>query len=664
MTWRDVLLKAIDPTFAPLLTIADPHGLFRDTEVHLEITRRGYTILPYDDPIVFRVAYEEYLAADDGMPPLLVMLWGPTRTLKHLPADVLARSVQRQISLSELFPRLHIPYLVELDFVRLDRLWAVYGQQRGPLLSLDDTATAILQTGYAISLTALQTSADALNVLLHIHFAPQPLPAFLLQVILHQLESLPDLASWPVQHILHDRAAFDAFLARAWPRFLHERGHLTIPSAEVPGLKESAANYDTAPLLPFDDPHIWPAIDTLFLSGRLQPLAIPAGSSIQQCYAIGVKQPDAGYATVQRDHLMAQLHEQCPTTEAHATDWLALAPLIGTLMRWTITNPTDQSARAMLEQLQTLFTTWMQHRYAALRTMAPLPRPVLVSHLPHLLAQERMHDQRRIALLVLDGLALDQWLVLRDSWAEQGRDFVWDERALFAWVPTLTAISRQALFAGAPPQQFAASLNQLNQTDHEAAYWRRFWSDHQLHRQSVAYLKGLHGLEPHNGATELARVDDLLSNPHIQVIGLVVDAVDRIAHGMQQGEAGMLQQVGQWAAQGWCAELIIRLRDAGFQVIVTADHGNTAACGIGRVQDGILAEERGQRARIYANTTLRDRALASHPDLSPWDRSGLPSSLSVLLAPSGQAFAPAGHVIVTHGGIDMREVLVPWCVLQ
>jgi hypothetical protein len=126
----------------------------------------------------------------------------------------------------------------------------------------------------------------------------------------------------------------------------------------------------------------------------------------------------------------------------------------------------------------------------------------------------------------------------------------------------------------------------------------------------------------------------------------------------------MLQQVAQWAQNGWCAEVITQVRDAGFQVTLTADHGNMAARGIGRIQDGILAEERGQRARIYADTVLRDRVIADNPELIAWHGAGLPADRAVVLAPTEQAFVPAGQVIVTHGGSDLREVLVPWCVLQ
>ena len=60
-----------------------------------------------------------------------------------------------------------------------------------------------------------------------------------------------------------------------------------------------------------------------------------------------------------------------------------------------------------------------------------------------------------------------------------------DEGALFAWVPTLTSVSRQSIFAGEPPFYFSASLAT---THKEEAHWRRFWEDRDASRAEVAYI--------------------------------------------------------------------------------------------------------------------------------------------------------------------------------
>ena len=72
------------------------------------------------------------------------------------------------------------------------------------------------------------------------------------------------------------------------------------------------------------------------------------------------------------------------------------------------------------------------------------PRPVMVHHVPRFLADRFVPTSKggdtKQALVVVDGLALDQWISLRDS-LRSACDC--EESAVFAWVPTLTSISRQ-----------------------------------------------------------------------------------------------------------------------------------------------------------------------------------------------------------------------------
>ena len=82
-------------------------------------------------------------------------------------------------------------------------------------------------------------------------------------------------------------------------------------------------------------------------------------------------------------------------------------------------------------------------------------------------------------------------------------------------------------------------------------------------------------------------------------MGLVVDAVDKIMHGMALGQSGMHNQVRQWAGQGFLAALLDLLIDNGFAVFLTSDHGNIETTGCGRPREGAAADLRGERVRVY-----------------------------------------------------------------
>lgn len=655
MSWREHILAGFDSTVAPLMLVADPDGLFHDEKLAVELSRREYTLLPYDDPVVFRLAYEADIAR-----PIIVVVWEPGKALTELPYDLLTRGVQRPVGLAELFPRLHIPVLKGLQSSDLDRLWEAYGQRRGTMLGAQTTAASVLQLCFGILLDALQTPADALTALLSIHTAGRVVPPALADMIEQQIARIPDLGAWPVHDLIHIRSALERFLDRAWPRFLVEGGHITPPPRETRQLDELCGSYHLVPALPFDDPRVWPMVDTLFLAGRLKRLRLEPGWHVAEPYAIGTAIQSRQAARLDRD-LTQHLIERLPTPDAAAGDWLSIAPLLGELLLLASQGTTAPEIGATVEEVRRVFAAWVRQRYGTLLHTAPLPRPRLVSHIAHWMAMERERGARRQALIVMDGLALDQWVMLRNVWEAEGREFNWDQQALFAWLPTLTAISRQAIFAGQQPRYFSGSLDR---TDREEAHWRRFWGEHGLEAGAVAYMKGLHGLDQARLGDELRQVEQLIDTPGIQVVGLVVDTVDQIAHGMRQGEAGMLRQVQQWAETGWFAQLIEQLRSAGYRVNLTADHGNVEARGAGRPADGVLAEERGLRARIYSDPGLRDRTATHYPDSLPWDEHGLPTGVSALLAASGQAFVSQGELVVAHGGADVRELIVPWCILR
>lgn len=224
------------------------------------------------------------------------------------------------------------------------------------------------------------------------------------------------------------------------------------------------------------------------------------------------------------------------------------------------------------------------------------------------------------------------------------------EEAVFAWVPTLTSVSRQASFAGKPPFLCPGSLFT---TDREPNFWKTFWQDQGLSPHEVSYLKGL-------GSGPLGPVEEVASQPRVRVLGLVVDIVDRIMHGMELGAAGMHGQVRQWVREEYLADLFALLMANGFEVHLTSDHGNIEARGIGKPAEGAIAELRGERARIYSDAALRRRIRGQFPHTLEWPSIGLPEDFQPLLAQGRDAFVVSGQRIVGHGSISLEEVIVPY----
>ena len=85
------------------------------------------------------------------------------------------------------------------------------------------------------------------------------------------------------------------------------------------------------------------------------------------------------------------------------------------------------------------------------------------------------------------------------------------------------------------------------------------------------------------------------------------------------------------------------------------------ATGFGYPSEGLLAQTRGKRARIYKDQLVALRIQNGFTNTILWDNDGiLPDQMTVLLPAGRDAFAPSGEVVVTHGGISIEEAIVPF----
>ncbi len=294
------------------------------------------------------------------------------------------------------------------------------------------------------------------------------------------------------------------------------------------------------------------------------------------------------------------------------------------------------------------FLAWVQERYGGLHNLSST---AMVHHVPRLMAR-RMGDVEvgKAAFVVVDGLSLVQWIPLRDALMQRASALRFEESAIFAWAPTITPVSRQAIFAANAPTSFPTSIGT---TSKEKALWERFWVDSVgLDSREVVYANL-------SGDGDAREIEGYISH-RTKVAGIIVQKVDRIMHGMELGERGMQGQVRQWAEEGYLASLISHLAERGFEVYLTSDHGNVEARGIGSPTEGAVADVRGERVRVYSDPEQRSRVAAEFPGSLEWSGSGLPKDYLPLLAPGRTAFVVKNRRIVGHGGISLEELAVPF----
>ena len=125
-SWRAAILKEFAPHVAGLMLASDPDGLLREERILKEIAERGFEVMPFDDHVAFRFAYESRYRSrwDRGeLTDLVVVLRAGVSHLQELPNDLLQKGRQVSFTLGDLFPNLSHQVVDALERSDLDALY-------------------------------------------------------------------------------------------------------------------------------------------------------------------------------------------------------------------------------------------------------------------------------------------------------------------------------------------------------------------------------------------------------------------------------------------------------------------------------------------------------------------------------------------------------------
>ena len=647
--WRDVILSDFIPNVSKLTLVADPDNLLTEEKLALELKNRGFDLIEFHDAVEFRYAYETQYRSmwDQGKhTDLVVILRLDNSELESLPYDLLQFGRKLAFNLGAIFPNLSYPVIEKIDRSLLDILFIA--QTKSPPDRLGDNATKdfILRYVFGIAPELIATDVDLLRSLLRLHYNNTQLPLILSERFVSVLLGRGSFNGWPLEDIVPDDKAFFRFLQERWPLFLKK---LREKDSSNYGFRETGPDD-----IPFDHQDIRVYIDNLFVEGKLSPIeakdiAVDKNSWVRSGVIENKEEDDE----VRTSRLFEIIEAQIPNLESRYSDWIIFA------FKWAelsalVHNENDSVAKACLEEVGSAvnitFAEWLGSHYASLINLPP-SNPTMVHHVSRRLARDlESSHSGRVALIVVDGLALDQWVTLRQLIQDQDTNLVMRESAVFAWIPTITSVSRQAIFSGKAPLYFPSSINTTN---NEGNLWKQFWEDNGLSRLDIAYQRSLGDGDAKEILESIAHLGTT------KAIGLVVDKVDKIMHGMQLGAAGMHNQIKQWCADGFLAGLVGSLLDHEYEVWMTADHGNIECYGKGRPSEGVLAETRGERVRVYPSSELRSKVAKDFDFAYEWQPAGLPPDYFPLVAGGKDAFISPKDTIVGHGGIAIEEVIVP-----
>ena len=244
---------------------------------------------------------------------------------------------------------------------------------------------------------------------------------------------------------------------------------------------------------------------------------------------------------------------------------------------------------------------------------------------------------QKMALIVVDGMAFWQYVMLEKTLCDNGLETT--DQVSYSWLPSITKLSRQSIFRGEMPQ-----IDYRQNPTNEKKLWYEYWQSRNFPEWSIGYY---HDETPKN-------------IEYVERLAIVNTELDEFMH-----NASNMKQLYR-ETEDWVTTFINTIKDLhekGFEIVLTADHGNVYSHAWGNLsqQDKVQLYEdnsRGRRHLIFNNQVAMQQFLERHPeDDEHWLTHG-----DYVIWRNNQCFGNEDKI--THGGSHMLEMIVPFITIK
>lgn len=303
------------------------------------------------------------------------------------------------------------------------------------------------------------------------------------------------------------------------------------------------------------------------------------------------------------------------------------------VMKEAISSGVYENISDKIAKINDTFQNWIDDYYFATLHSSPLLHPKTVNGvLPYI--SNNFNNNEKIALVVVDGFSYWQWLLLRDELRIQVIKV--NDGTTLAWLPTITMLSRQAIFRGEAPK-----LDYKQSTDNEERMWRQFWQGKGFSSFAIQYL---------------CDKDEFAINEETMRLAYVTVEMDKKMH-------SSTDYIDLYdLTENWCPRITEKLQlllKMDYHIILTTDHGCVLSEGwrnLTQQEKVFLYKDgsRGKRHLIYNNISEQQRFAKDNSEIR------LLNHDNFLCMRDNQCFDTKESKEITHGGSHFLEVVIPF----
>jgi biotin operon repressor len=313
-------------------------------------------------------------------------------------------------------------------------------------------------------------------------------------------------------------------------------------------------------------------------------------------------------------------------------NWKGICRVISNGVLGAIDTPDFDTVLKHVNRVNDKFQEHISLNYQQTKNSSSVKGPKIVSKILDYLSFNYLED--KIALIVIDGLAYWQYELLKGKLPNRK-----NEDVIYSWIPSITQLSRQAIFRGDNPQ-----VDYRQGPVNEERLWFSYWKAKGLNQFEVKYN--------HENS-------DLSNIQNVSKFALVFKDLDDKMHSSSD-LSDLLDLTENWIERSNIISLINELKKAGFKVFLTTDHGNIQAKGWrglnGREKLGTnKSGSKSQRHIEYSDEWLFDEFITNNPELT----NSIVMEGQAIYFSSDLSFSNESK-LVTHGGAHILEVLIPF----
>jgi|GEM_PF-2596469 len=584
MNWTQTIVNKVTPDTPKPVVAVDTEQYLRLSEIQKQVAGLGYELLFAEDELEARVLFETKCRNHFKIILAVECAYEPL-------ADIKADCIFVVLNPKQLFPNLDPKALSGLSYNALCTLNELHLYMP---LEYDSTIRFLLENLYNVDYEALQRNKTKERVL-----------ATCIKVICHA-----DDVSEPVKKYLCNLAK---------PYFGKDAEKL----CNADTLKEYISTINATDI----------RCDEPVLHRELAELQIQTNKPADTSKRI--------------EELLAYITDVTGSIDNQYKSWFALVPVLGELGASVYQSDKNfsYSYSDAIKNLNIRFQNYVSTCYESNFSLSGTRWPVTIDKVQTYLAS---NNDSRTALIVIDGMNVWQWYLLRSAISEKLPLKLSDDKATFSWLPSITAWARQSLFKGGRPD-----LNETNSK--EAALFYEFWKQKRhLQNYQIQYTK----IESQKDYLQLS-----LPSPDVQIVSFVDNTIDSLMHGAVMGNKQLCIDTKLWIEHSHIADYIQKLHKADFTVYITSDHGNIdakVAFSLPR-KDGTVSKSRSRRYVQFTTKEQAEQFTQEHPSCS----FGIRDTSAYFT--DENAFSSADNkssTIITHGGSHIFELLVPLGVIK